>query len=191
MRERDSAPAQPPGIAYESLDIAQSRSWYAARHGNWGPMLAAGYVERFRALVERNFSHRHRVSDYARDLRVSPGYLNALCRSQLPFERRSRGSARASHWKRAVCCSTAITALRGWHIFLAFRTRVISHDFFSARSVSRRRNSREDNDVTPENIAVRWKACRFRTRWSAVSIDPSTHAGEIDSCNGRNRTSVL
>jgi AraC family transcriptional regulator, transcriptional activator of pobA len=57
--------------------------WYVARHGDEGPMLAAGYVERFRALVERNFSHRHRVSDYARDLRVTPGHLNALCRSQL------------------------------------------------------------------------------------------------------------
>ena len=57
--------------------------WYIAEHGDDAQILAVGHVERFRALVERNFSHRHRVSDYARDLRVTPGYLNALCRSQL------------------------------------------------------------------------------------------------------------
>ena len=57
--------------------------WYIARHGDEGQIFAVGYVERFRALVERKFSHRHRVSDYARELRVTPGYLNALCRSQL------------------------------------------------------------------------------------------------------------
>jgi AraC family transcriptional activator of pobA len=57
--------------------------WYIEKHGDEGEILAAGYVERFRVLVERNFSRHHRVSDYARDLRVTPGYLNALCRSQL------------------------------------------------------------------------------------------------------------
>jgi AraC family transcriptional regulator, transcriptional activator of pobA len=57
--------------------------WYIEKYGDEGKILAAGYVERFRVLVERNFSHCHRVSDYARELRVTPGYLNALCRSQL------------------------------------------------------------------------------------------------------------
>jgi len=57
--------------------------WYIASHGDEVQVPADGYVARFRALVERNFRNRHRVSDYARDLRVTPGYLNVLCRSQL------------------------------------------------------------------------------------------------------------
>jgi AraC-like DNA-binding protein len=57
--------------------------WYIARHGDEVQVPADGYVARFRALVERDFCRRHRVSDYARDLRVTPGYLNVLCRSQL------------------------------------------------------------------------------------------------------------
>jgi AraC family transcriptional activator of pobA len=57
--------------------------WYIASHGDEAQVLADGYVARFRALVERNFRHRHRVSEYARDLGVTPGYLNVLCRSQL------------------------------------------------------------------------------------------------------------
>jgi AraC family transcriptional regulator, transcriptional activator of pobA len=57
--------------------------WYIASHGDEGQIPADGYVARFRALVERNFRHRHRVSDYARDLRVTPGYLNVLCCAQL------------------------------------------------------------------------------------------------------------
>lgn len=57
--------------------------WYVASHGDEAQVLADGHVARFRALVERNFRHRHRVSDYARELRVTPGYLNVLCRAQL------------------------------------------------------------------------------------------------------------
>jgi AraC family transcriptional activator of pobA len=57
--------------------------WYIASHGEAVQIPADGYVARFRTLVERHFRHRHRVSDYARDLRVTPGYLNVLCRSQL------------------------------------------------------------------------------------------------------------
>jgi AraC family transcriptional activator of pobA len=57
--------------------------WYIESHGDEGQIPADGYVARFRALVERNFRHRHRVSDYALALRVTPGYLNVLCRSQL------------------------------------------------------------------------------------------------------------
>ncbi len=57
--------------------------WYVAGHGDGMPMAADGYVTRFKALVERDYCRRHRVSDYARDLHVTPGYLNVLCRSQL------------------------------------------------------------------------------------------------------------
>jgi AraC family transcriptional activator of pobA len=57
--------------------------WYVARHGDEVEIPPDGHVARFKALVERNFRHRHRVSDYARDLRVTPGYLNVLCSSQL------------------------------------------------------------------------------------------------------------
>jgi AraC family transcriptional activator of pobA len=39
--------------------------------------------------VERDFSRRHRVADYAAELGVSPGHLNVLCRSGL---RRTAGA---------------------------------------------------------------------------------------------------
>lgn len=57
--------------------------WYMTSHGDEVRIPADGYVARFKVLVERNFRHRHRVSEYARELRVTPGYLNVLCRSQL------------------------------------------------------------------------------------------------------------
>jgi AraC family transcriptional activator of pobA len=40
-------------------------------------------VQRFQGLVERDFARRHRVSDYASALGLTPGHLNALCRTQL------------------------------------------------------------------------------------------------------------
>ncbi|MEO7354558.1 MAG: helix-turn-helix domain-containing protein, partial [Gemmatimonadales bacterium] len=40
-------------------------------------------TSRYRALVERNASRWHGVAEYARELAVSPGYLNTLCRRHL------------------------------------------------------------------------------------------------------------
>jgi AraC-like DNA-binding protein len=57
--------------------------WYRARH----PKAIAGArhatVQRFRALIERDFRRRHRVQDYADRLGVSPGHLNVLCQAHL------------------------------------------------------------------------------------------------------------
>jgi AraC-like DNA-binding protein len=57
--------------------------WYAARHGRAPLAAPGGVVERFCALVERDYARRHRVADYADALGVSPNHLNALCRRQI------------------------------------------------------------------------------------------------------------
>ncbi len=66
---------------YELLVLIQR--WYARRHGRAAGAPASPVVERFRRLVERDFARRHRLSDYARELGVSPGHLSALCRAAL------------------------------------------------------------------------------------------------------------
>jgi AraC-like DNA-binding protein len=56
--------------------------WYAEQHGELSGMAPTGFVERFRKLIERDFSRHRRVADYAAELGVTPGHLNALCRLQ-------------------------------------------------------------------------------------------------------------
>jgi AraC family transcriptional regulator, transcriptional activator of pobA len=63
--------------------------WYAGRHGELDDESLNRFVERFRRLIDRDFARRHRLSDYADRLGVSPGHLNALCR------RHARSSAGA------------------------------------------------------------------------------------------------
>lgn len=70
--------------------------WYAARHGRAPAADPGGVVERFCALVDRDFARRHRVSDYAAELAVSPNHLNALCRRQLRQTAGSRVRARVA-----------------------------------------------------------------------------------------------
>jgi AraC-like DNA-binding protein len=57
--------------------------WYAGQHGDREAELPNRFVERFRGLLEQEFAHRHRVSDYAHWLGVSPGHLNALCQAHV------------------------------------------------------------------------------------------------------------
>ena len=76
------APAALRALLYEML--VRLDRFYAARHGapgrDPGPSAA---VERFLALVERDFVRRRRLQDYAADLGLSSGHLSALCRASL------------------------------------------------------------------------------------------------------------
>ena len=74
-------------VLYEVL--IQLRRWYAARFPAAVAPGIHGAIERFRALVERDFAKHRRAADFAAAVSLSPGHLNALCRSQL---RRSAGS---------------------------------------------------------------------------------------------------
>jgi AraC-like DNA-binding protein len=75
---RDDAPHALRAVLYELLVLLNR--WYAKRHGASPRREANAVVERFVALVERDHARRHRVADYAAELGVSPGHLNALCR---------------------------------------------------------------------------------------------------------------
>jgi AraC family transcriptional regulator, transcriptional activator of pobA len=55
--------------------------WYAGQHGEREGESPNRFVERFRRLLDQDFARRHRLSDYADRLGVSPGHLNALCRT--------------------------------------------------------------------------------------------------------------
>lgn len=58
--------------------------FYSARHrerSHAGP--SSVVVDRFLALVERDFARRRRLRDYAAALGLSPGHLSALCRTAL------------------------------------------------------------------------------------------------------------
>lgn len=77
---RADAPHALRAVLYEILVLLGRR--YVADHGE-SPRAAPSPVERFRALVERDFASRHRVRDYAAELGLSPGHLNALCRREL------------------------------------------------------------------------------------------------------------
>jgi AraC family transcriptional regulator, transcriptional activator of pobA len=57
--------------------------WYRARHPAGASSEVHPTIARFRALVERQFTRRHRVGEYALELGVTPGHLNALCRWHL------------------------------------------------------------------------------------------------------------
>jgi len=55
--------------------------WYGGQYGELEGESPNRFVERFRRLVDQDFARRHRLSDYADRLGVSPGHLNALCRT--------------------------------------------------------------------------------------------------------------
>lgn len=76
--------------------LVQLNRFYLARHParhpdhpGAGPSEALsdppprGPVERFVQQVEKDYRDRHRVSDYAAQLGLTPGHLNALCREVL------------------------------------------------------------------------------------------------------------
>lgn len=66
---------------YEMLVLLNR--WYLARHPSAVAGESHGLVDRFQAMVERDFRRQQRVNDYASRLRVSPGHLNVLCRAHL------------------------------------------------------------------------------------------------------------
>ena len=68
-------------VLYELLVLIHR--WYVRRHGPAPRQLPHPVVERFRRLVDRDHARRHRLADYACELGVSPGHLNALCRETL------------------------------------------------------------------------------------------------------------
>jgi AraC family transcriptional activator of pobA len=57
--------------------------WYRDRHPLSLPAVRHSTASRFRAMVDREFRHLHRVQDYAARLGVSPGHLNVLCHEHL------------------------------------------------------------------------------------------------------------
>jgi AraC-like DNA-binding protein len=63
---------------YEAL-VTLARD-YSAAYGLAGAPAPNPVTLRYRELVGREAARRHHVADYARDLAVTPGHLNALCR---------------------------------------------------------------------------------------------------------------
>jgi AraC-like DNA-binding protein len=78
---RKDAPHALRAVLYELL-VALGR-FYSDAHGSPPSLEPHPTVERFRALVERDFAVRHRVADYASSLGLTPGHLNVLCRRHL------------------------------------------------------------------------------------------------------------
>jgi AraC-like DNA-binding protein len=78
---RDDASHALRALLYELLVLLNR--WYAKRHGAAPTAPPNATVERFRRLVDRDHARRHRVADFASELGVSPGHLNALCRGVL------------------------------------------------------------------------------------------------------------
>jgi len=76
------APEALRALLYEML--VRLDRYYGARHEEAAdaPRPSAP-VDRFLALVERDFARHRRLRDYAVDLGLSPGHLTALCRSAL------------------------------------------------------------------------------------------------------------
>ena len=66
---------------YETL-VTLARD-FTARHGSAGPKAAPELVRRLRQLLNGHLAHLHRVADCASTLGVTPGHLNAVCRTQL------------------------------------------------------------------------------------------------------------
>jgi AraC family transcriptional regulator, transcriptional activator of pobA len=56
---------------------------YVARHGAAGVSKGGRAISRFRKLIERYFRAQHGVAFYAKQLGISPGHLNVLCRNEL------------------------------------------------------------------------------------------------------------
>lgn len=65
-------------IAYEVL-VTLNR-WYASAYGYALDTPVEPTISRFRGLIEREFRRTRQVSDFAAELGVTPGHLNALCR---------------------------------------------------------------------------------------------------------------
>jgi AraC-like DNA-binding protein len=78
---RPDAPHLLRAVLYELL--VRLNRWYAGRLGASRQTSGHAAVDRFRALVERDFPHTHRVSSYSARVSLTPGHLNALCREQL------------------------------------------------------------------------------------------------------------
>ena len=56
---------------------------YVARHGAAGAGHGGRAVGRFRNLIEKQFRAQHGVVFYAKELGISPGHLNMLCKNEL------------------------------------------------------------------------------------------------------------
>jgi AraC family transcriptional activator of pobA len=56
---------------------------YVARHGAAAVKHGGRAVNRFRKLIETHFRAQHGVMFYAKQLGLSPGHLNVLCRNEL------------------------------------------------------------------------------------------------------------
>jgi AraC-like DNA-binding protein len=78
---RPDAPHLLRAVLYELL-VRLSR-WYVGRVGATGRAASPTVVDRFRLLVERDFTSSHRVSTYSARVNLTPGHLNALCRKEL------------------------------------------------------------------------------------------------------------
>ncbi len=74
----EDAPDALRAVLYELLVLLNR--WYSKRHRAAPRREPSALVERFLGLVERDHARRHRVSDYAAELGVTPGHLSALCR---------------------------------------------------------------------------------------------------------------
>ena len=79
VRHRHDASHRLRAALYEILVLLNR--WYRVVHGEQ-PASPSGTVRRFQSLVDRQYMHRHRVSDYAVELGITPGHLNVLCRLQ-------------------------------------------------------------------------------------------------------------
>jgi AraC-like DNA-binding protein len=78
---RDDSPHLLRARLYETLvELARD---YSRRYGAPASRTLHRAVVEFRRLVAQQALNRHEVSDYARDLAVSPSYLRALCRRHL------------------------------------------------------------------------------------------------------------
>jgi AraC-like DNA-binding protein len=78
---RDDASELLRARLYELLVLLNR--WYRQRHPRAKTSSRNSTVERFREMVDRDFRHRHRVSDYAARVGISPGHLNVLCAAHL------------------------------------------------------------------------------------------------------------
>jgi AraC-like DNA-binding protein len=107
-RLRADAPEALRAILYEVL--VTTNRWYRARYAAATVTSSNALVDRFQQSVEREFRRCHRVRDFASDLGVSPGHLNALCREHV---RRTAGGlirARLSLEARRLLLHTNQTA---------------------------------------------------------------------------------
>lgn len=67
-------------LLYETL-IMLARAY--APHEEFGDRSVSQLALRYRDAVQRHATRRHSVADYARDLAVSPGHLNTICKRHL------------------------------------------------------------------------------------------------------------